>query len=1258
MAEAEKDDERSPGEDVFKLIEDSPHVTIAAALVVFLLISLLIRHDVTTVLFNIVVIGSAGLLTYLSFSNLQSIQKDKWNILPALIGLALLAVALQSPGDVLLIILLTSYMVLAVVLAGKLIKLQTAIIIGIALTAIIFRVYPALPGSGATPGHLISMDDPYYHFKQADRLYTLGDVPEKDLTIYPPEGRPAPQKFPYYYNVYLALMTGNPIRDVILLYPILISAFGAVIMYFFLKELTNDWKSGMLGGFFFATMPVLLTKSAAGAVEEDVMGMVLGIFSLYLLAKAIKASGRDNIKYGLLAGIAFFITSISWKGEIFLYAIPFTALGLYALISIPFKYDIWDTTRAALIAGAIPILGEMTLINPGRINLSQVGPYGALLFLGFLAELIRLKVWKGEDSKTVLEKKYFTQIAVIVIIGSIIAIGVLGVDRFLSVPQSTLGRITGTSINNFLVDKTISEQAALSRGDLLTRLGVGYTRYNIAEPLTVIMAVLIPPLLVYYFFKDLDRMFEVLRAYIICLVFFLIAMEFVWVEARLAFSQSLGFLLLGSMAGLILPATWKEMGSWKVITLLVIIILIPFTTFYPHEGSSAWKQIKRPSSVDPNWFEGVKWLDENIDPGQFSGDQYINGDYVLTWWDYGHFITALSRATVIADPLQADESYIMRIARFFYNTTSEAEGMKWLMEQPWNQKDPDGGYKVKYIILDYSLIGKAGALSFLGTNYYQYPNGNTAVDGVCEVGELCQNVENGLAAEKTDEGYVCSEGVVCERDQLARLEQRMCCEPNPTQCCEMSLDWRVVKDRDGSAKLLRAPGTPVYGQYELVRGSGAICRPEFSTSLEPTIFVDDGERKTAVRRYLYTGFSGLRYGDGNDYPAFLLLEYADGSQDIKFITANCDISDYTEVMASGKDRLQNMGYGIRLSENVVAPQIFIHIPDRWMDSMFTQLYLFDAKDMDYFTLILNEDTRKFYPGVKIYSVTYPDEVPEVSEEETSEGPEEEPSMSQLGAGPGDKVEVDYTGRFENGTVFDTSAQRGPLGFTIGAGEVIKGFDNAVIGMQLGETKTVTVPPSEGYGEEDEHPLAGKTLVFDIKLVSLNGEAFEEEGSEEAESNETQSELNMTFDGYDPSLTSEYSLKNFPTVVWNCGYKKVGMLTDSGLESDSLKRLTCIMNKAQPSEVCEPLGVTYDESGVKLASNVQEVLNLLNELEGTEPCIPGENQSILQVFYPRTCADCETQKPLLDELDEEFGEYAGVEYYCVGDETYCQSNLAS
>lgn len=81
---------------------------------------------------------------------------------------------------------------------------------------------------------------------------------------------------------------------------------------------------------------------------------------------------------------------------------------------------------------------------------------------------------------------------------------------------------------------------------------------------------------------------------------------------------------------------------------------------------------------------------------------------------------------------------------------------------------------------------------------------------------------------------------------------------------------------------------------------------------------------------------------------------------------------------------------------------------------------------------------------------------------------------------GNTVSVHYTGKLEDGTVFDSSEGRDPLTFEVGSGQLIPGFDRAVIGKDVGETTTATIAPEEGYGERDPE------RVLEIKKEQLTG----------------------------------------------------------------------------------------------------------------------------------------------------------------------------
>lgn len=87
---------------------------------------------------------------------------------------------------------------------------------------------------------------------------------------------------------------------------------------------------------------------------------------------------------------------------------------------------------------------------------------------------------------------------------------------------------------------------------------------------------------------------------------------------------------------------------------------------------------------------------------------------------------------------------------------------------------------------------------------------------------------------------------------------------------------------------------------------------------------------------------------------------------------------------------------------------------------------------------------------------------------------------------GQRVTVHYVGTLENGTKFDSSRDRGePSSFGIGVGEVIRGWDEAVPGMKIGEVRKLTIPPSAGYGARGKGPIPpNATLIFEIELVDV------------------------------------------------------------------------------------------------------------------------------------------------------------------------------
>ncbi|XVE78148.1 hypothetical protein DITRI_Ditri13aG0120600 [Diplodiscus trichospermus] len=117
------------------------------------------------------------------------------------------------------------------------------------------------------------------------------------------------------------------------------------------------------------------------------------------------------------------------------------------------------------------------------------------------------------------------------------------------------------------------------------------------------------------------------------------------------------------------------------------------------------------------------------------------------------------------------------------------------------------------------------------------------------------------------------------------------------------------------------------------------------------------------------------------------------------------------------------------------------------------------------------------------------------------GVKHKPKSCEFQAHKGDRIKVHYRGKLTDGTVFDSSFERGdPIEFELGSGQVIKGWDQGLLGMCVGEKRKLKIPAKLGYGEGGSPPTipGGATLIFNTELVAVNGKPSSGEDTSEDE----------------------------------------------------------------------------------------------------------------------------------------------------------------
>lgn len=627
----------------------------------------------------------------------------------------------------------------AIFLAGYALSLNKAVKPVTAIVGALFVASLVLHLATAFSHDYLAALDPYWHFKWMQEIVEEGRIPEFEDSVYPMIGGLLKSNDTDYVNaksargygldnsnseffspaLYASLALalkdyGVTIHDVAMVFPAVLAGFSVVLIYLLVSELFSDMKpynklAGAIAAFILTFSPAFAAKAVATNAEDDALGMLLMIGGLYLFFASIN---RKSFKYAGLSGLALMALRMSWNGWLYALMVIGVFSTIYAAINFFYRKNTISHIPYLAVSLFISQLWPIFLHGRGvapayaKPPLISLLPIISAFFFSLLFQLIlkyRGRTELGGPGDTIESKvQYFLEkninvFALIMIVLGILFVNQVGLERVANYITDSLSGASERSV----VHDTVAEQNPLVGGDISSDsikafISEGYKRYGIA----IVYCIFAIPLMVYLAFEKQSK------GAIFLLTWAIPMMWGVFHKSAWLFASSAAITALGSTVGLFAAVSKKDLNEWRVIGTMVLLVMpvtyLPILGFASYSRSVGHAVLYSGPSRDRSlWEPALVWHKDNTDPGQA----------ILTWWDYGHWFTSISKRPVLIDNLQADQFEIQDVARFFVNATSEQEAFNTV--KAYNEAYLRQGKSLDYVTIDWTMIGKTSALHYI-----------------------------------------------------------------------------------------------------------------------------------------------------------------------------------------------------------------------------------------------------------------------------------------------------------------------------------------------------------------------------------------------------------------------------------------------------------------------------------------------------------------------------------------------------------------
>jgi dolichyl-diphosphooligosaccharide--protein glycosyltransferase len=601
-------------------------------------------------------------------------------------------------------------------------KLRVSAISTLFIAGLIIHLAPAytyaIPGAQFSGRYLAALD-PYYYYRHANFLFENGFLPEREVLNYPTD---PPDQFRGAFMVSmlmgsLALLLnslGITVHDIAMIYPGVFAALTILVLYLLLRDLFSEMRpynylAGLLAAFMLIFSPAFAAKAIASNSEDDALGMFLLVSSFLL---AIVGFRRKSLLISIIAGFSFLLLKITWGGYSFAIVVFGIFAFLYPFMNFLHKKNCIEHIPYYLIPVFISQLYPLILHKQGFLPTFQIPPpiillpVLATLFVSFLLEFTRVRLYgKIEIKEQKFENKLenYLERNISVLFTLMLLAGVFFLISPLIFPNLGFGMDPGSAVNyvtdmikgakvRSIIGKTTAEQHPLCGSINAKCIREFYNKFGLGALFGLGMVFV----LLYFIYKkrSLGAIFVI--AWSLPMVWGVIN------KAQYQFTASVPIIALGSTIGLILVLKRKDLEGLRVIPTLIfsaLILLLPWFQgsmflFGPFGGSTPMYMGAGSDRIF--WDPTLQWLKKNTPE---------NGTVVLTWWDYGHWIAAVSQRSSILDNVKARALMVQDIARFHVLIENESEALAIAKK-----------YGATHVVIDWTMIGKSGAPHFIATS--------------------------------------------------------------------------------------------------------------------------------------------------------------------------------------------------------------------------------------------------------------------------------------------------------------------------------------------------------------------------------------------------------------------------------------------------------------------------------------------------------------------------------------------------------------